>query len=170
MKIIAFAGSNSKKSINHQLVQFVASLQENIEVIKLSEFDVPMYSMDIEEVEGIPNGVKSLASKLEEADAYVISVSEHNGNVSAFFKNNIDWLSRNDRNFLENKKILLLSTSPGGGGAKSALKITEGTLPYFKGEVVQSVSLGSFYDNFIDGKLISEEMKNEIEAGLAKLG
>lgn len=169
MKIIAFAGSNSKKSINHQLVQYVASLQENIEVIKLNDFDIPMYSMDTEEEDGIPDDVKSLDVKLAEADAFIISVSEHNGNVSAFFKNNIDWLSRNNRNFLANKKILLLSTSPGGGGGKSALQIAEKTLPYFKGEVVQAISLPNFYNNLIEANLKNEEVKNEILAGLKKL-
>ncbi len=116
MKIIAFAGSNSQHSINHQLVSFASSLMENSETIRLNDYTLPMYSIDVEQNEGIPNEVKRLAKDLAIADAYIISVSEHNGNVSAFFKNCLDWLSRHDRDFLKGKKIILLSTSPGGKG------------------------------------------------------
>lgn len=169
MKIIAFAGSNSSKSINHQFVEFVAGIEDSIEVIKLTNFDVTMYSADIEEQSGIPNGIKSLALKLAEADAYVISVAEHNGNVTAFFKSYMDWLSRHNRKFLENKKILLISTSTGAGGAKSALAITAKMLPFFKGEVVQTISLPTFKDNFTDGILINGETLKEVKTGLKKL-
>ena len=77
MKVLAFAGSNSSKSINHQLVTYVASLLNNSEVIKLTNYNFPMYSMDIEENKGIPEGVKNLDLKLATSDKLIISVAEH---------------------------------------------------------------------------------------------
>ena len=169
MKIIALAGSNSSKSINHQLVTYAASLVENSEVIRLTDYEMPIYNMDIEEDAGIPDGVKMLDEKLEEASHFIISVSEHNGNISAFFKNILDWLSRNNRKFLEGKKIVLLSTSPGKGGAASALQVAQKTMPYFGGEVVGTLSVGSFYENIKDGKLVNEEIKDSLKDVLSKI-
>lgn len=169
MKTITFSGSNSSKSINQQLVTYAASLVENSEVINLTSYNIPMYSIDIEEKTGIPNEVKLLSEKLATADNFIISVSEHNGNISAFFKNILDWLSRNNRNFLENKNTIILSTSPGKGGGKSALEITKKTLPYFKATIIATLSIGSFYDNFKDGKLIGKELDKDLKNIISKL-
>ncbi|MEE9439867.1 MAG: NAD(P)H-dependent oxidoreductase [Saprospiraceae bacterium] len=160
MKTIAFAGSNSKYSINHQLVTYVASLVKNTEVIKLTDYKIPMYGIDLEEANGIPEAVKSLDNKLGEADQFIISVAEHNGNMTAFLKSNLDWLSRNNRDFLKDKKIVLISTSPGGRGGASALEATQKILPYFGGKIVSTLSIGRFNDVFSDGELTDIEQKN----------
>ncbi|MCB0464554.1 MAG: NAD(P)H-dependent oxidoreductase, partial [Aequorivita sp.] len=114
-KILCFAGSNSSKSINHTLASFVATqiVGQTVEVIKLSDYVLPMFSEDIEREKGYSVDLKMLYNKIKEADALIISVNEHNRTVSAYFKNTIDWLSRLDRKFLEEKKILLMSTSNG---------------------------------------------------------
>ena len=166
--IIAFAGSNSSASINHQLLAYakkqIDNGETNVNLIRLTDFDIPMFSIDIEQNDGIPGGVKQLDAKIQSAGAVIISVAEHNGNISAFFKNIIDWLSRHNRHFLDGKKILLLSTSPGKGGATSALEITNKTLPYFKGEVMGKISIGSFYDVLKEGKIADEKIKKDLES------
>jgi chromate reductase, NAD(P)H dehydrogenase (quinone) len=50
MKIIAFAGSNSKHSINKKLAAYAAGLFTNAEVdlLDLNDFQMPLYSMDLE--------------------------------------------------------------------------------------------------------------------------
>lgn len=148
-KILAFAGSNSPTSINHQLIVNITKRLDGypIEVLKLRELDLPLYSI-ISEKQGIPDDVKFLFEKIIEHEALIISVNEYNANVSGFFKNVIDWLSRVDRKFLEGKKILLTSTSPGKRGAASALEYVKNQFPRFGGEVVQSFSLPQFYENF----------------------
>ena len=162
MKTIGFAGSNNSASINHQLVSYAVKSVENSEVIKLTDYSVPMYSQDLEKAEGIPQSIKNLDAKLSEADKLVISVSEHNGNISAFFKNILDWLSRYNRDFLNNKQVVILSASPGGGGAGIASTITEKTLPYFGAEVVSKLSVKGFYDIFKDGEIIDQELNNQL--------
>ena len=162
MKTIGFAGSNSSISINHQLVSYALKLVENSEIIKLTDYSVPIYSQDLEKSEGIPQSIKYLDAKLSEANKLVISVCEHNGNISAFFKNILEWLSRNNRDFLKNKQVVILSASPGGGGAQTALAITERTLPYFGAEVVSKVSVKGFNDIFKDGKLVDQELNNQL--------
>ncbi len=163
MKIIAFAGSNSSKSINHQLINYVASFVDKVDIIRLTDYQIPMYNIDVEEKDGIPAGVKALGEKLATADYLFISVAEHNGNITAFFKNILDWLSRNERTFLANKKVVLLGTSPGKGGAATAIQIAAKTLPYFGADVIKMISLASFYDKLVDGKFESLAFKEEIE-------
>ncbi|AFL81991.1 putative flavoprotein [Aequorivita sublithincola DSM 14238] len=160
-KILCFASSNSSKSINHQLVSFAASqiAGHNVEIIKLTDYDLPMFGEDIEREKGHPVDLKMLYNKIKEADALVISVNEHNGMVSAYFKNTIDWLSRNDRNFLEGKKILLMSTSNGRRGAASSLEYTKNVLPRFGANIIESFSFLSFSENFsAETKSISNEV------------
>ncbi|WP_106791222.1 NADPH-dependent FMN reductase [Aquimarina sp. Aq78] len=159
-KIIAFAGSNSSTSINHKLVEFVVSeiKGHDIRIINLVNYAMPMYSEDEEKNNGFPGMVMGLKQEISEADALIISVNEHNGSWGAFFKNVIDWLSRLDRNFLEGKKILLMSTSPGKRGGLSSLEFAKNVFPRFGAEIVESFSFPSFYDNFsIESNTVTDE-------------
>jgi len=149
-KILAFAGSNSTTSINHQLVTFSASQinAHQIKVIKLTDFDLPMFSEDLEKEKGFPSNLELLNKEIEAVDGLIISVNEYNSGVSGFFKNTTDWLSRLNRHFLKDKKVLLLATSPGGRGASSALEFTTNTFPRFGADITDSFSFPSFYENF----------------------
>ena len=173
MKILAFAGSNSRNSINHALVTHVAELGKDmgidIEVIRLTDFDTPMYGIDLQNEHGFPEPTLKLAQKIDEADKLIISLAEHNGSPTAFFKNQIDWLSRHNVNFLEGKQVLLLSTAPGPVGGANALAITKTMLPFFSGEVVGEYSLGRYDDRFVDGKPTDDTVDAELKAKLQAL-
>ena len=164
MKIVAFAGSNSSKSINHKFIEYIASQLSNhdVEVIRLTDFNIPMYGIDIENT-GFPNGAIELHTKIREADGVVISVAEHNGNVTAFFKSILDWISRYDREFLKDKKWLLFSTAPGKRGGASSLAIAKKTLDYFKGELVGTYSLSNFKSVMVDNQIIDEDIKTAVD-------
>lgn len=148
--ILTLSGSNSSTSINTEFLRYIKGHISTIETkeLDLLTLNIPMYSIDIENARGIPVDIQIIKNKISEATGLIISVNEHNGSVSAFFKNILDWLSRADRNFLENTKILLLSTSPGARGASSALEYVKNTLPRFGGTITESFSFPSFYDNF----------------------
>ncbi|MFO7702929.1 NADPH-dependent FMN reductase [Psychroflexus maritimus] len=165
MNIIAFSGSNSSSSINQKLVTFIASrLSAEVEVFQLTEYNLPMYSEDFEKDNGIPIEAYQLKNKIDQAKALIVSVNEHNSMVSAFFKNQMDWLSRIDAQFLAEKKVLLTSTSPGQRGAKSALNFVKDH--YFKrfgAAVIEAFSFPSFTTNF-------DEQKQEITDEILALG
>ncbi|WP_300434680.1 NADPH-dependent FMN reductase [Christiangramia sp.] len=165
MKVLAFAGSNSSASINQQLLDHVVERIQNHEIkeIKLTEYPLPIYSQDIEKNEGFPINATIIKNVIAESDALIIAVNEHNGGPSAFFKNLIDWLSRLNKTFLEGKKILLISTSPGKRGAKSSLEYTKNIFGRFGGDVIESFSLPSFKDNFQDRKVTNEVLHMGIE-------
>jgi NAD(P)H-dependent FMN reductase len=172
-KIIAFAGSNSSTSINHQLLKGVVKHLGQVEynLIKLVDFPLPMYGEDIEREQGYPGSLAKLLEQIKSADGLIISVNEHNGVVSAYFKNVLDWLSRIEYKFLDGKKVLLLSTSNGKRGARSALEYTISVLPRFNGEVVDSIPVAS-YSEVYDAQTLSfkdKEVAHRVQAGLDKL-
>ncbi|MFT5707446.1 MAG: chromate reductase, partial [Oceanospirillaceae bacterium] len=56
MKLLAFAASNSTKSINKQLATFTTTLIEHtqVELLDLNDYEMPIYSEDREQASGIP--------------------------------------------------------------------------------------------------------------------
>ena len=148
--ILATAGSNSSTSINFQLVKYTASLVESREValLELAKTAFPMYGEDLEKASGIPGEITLLKTRIQNASGLILSVNEHNGNPSAFFKNILDWLSRDERRFFADRPILLMSTSGGKRGAASSRGIVEQMVPRFGGRLVATFSLPGYYDNF----------------------
>ena len=159
MKILAFSGSNSSKSINQQLVNIAVGFIENheVEVISLRSYEAPMYGIDLEENKGFPEVMQQLQAKMNEADAFLISSPEHNGAVPAVFKNTIDWLSRMNKKVFQDKPVVFLTTSPGGRGGKSAMDYLLTTMPRLGANIIGAYSLASFYDKVKDGKIVNKE-------------
>lgn len=173
MKILAIGASNSKNSINKQLATYAASLVENaeVEVLDINDYEMPIYSTDREIELGQPQPAKDFFSKITEADALVISFAEHNGTYSAAYKNLFDWTSRIDQKVYQDKKMVILASSPGPGGATNVLNTAVTSAPFFAGDVVGSLSVPSFFDNFDQEKqvLTNEALASEVKSMINKL-
>ena len=174
MKILAFAASNSKKSINQQLVKYTASLcsDDEVSIIDINDYEMPIFSEDREQALGSsPEQAQRFYKKISDADALIISFAEHNGSYTAAYKNLFDWTSRIDAKVFQNKAMLLLSTSPGPGGAGSVLAAAKASAPYFAGDVKASLSIPSFYDNFDTDKqqLNNAELGQQLNEAVAAL-
>jgi len=150
MKVLAFAASSSRKSINKHLVTYAAGLLGNAqtEVLDLNDYELPLFSEDKEAELGQPPLAEAFLSKIGSADAVIISFAEHNGSYTAAYKNLFDWASRIDAKVFQNKPMVLLATSPGPGGAASVLAAATKSAPFFNGDVKASLSIPSFYENF----------------------
>jgi chromate reductase len=164
-KIIAFAGSSSKTSINKQLATYAANQFENasVEVLDLNDYEMPIYSVDKEKENGIHKLATDFYAKIGSADLLVISFAEHNGNFSAAFKNVLDWTSRINAKTFQEKEMLLLATSPGARGGSSVLDIATKRFSFQGGIVKGSFSLPSFNDNFDTEKgITNEDLKKQL--------
>lgn len=176
-KIIAFAGSNSSTSINHKLVSYIVNSIENHEInlIKLVDYPLPIFSEDLEKEKGYPEQLSRLLDEIKAHDGVIISVNEHNGGPSAFFKNVMDWLSRIEYKFLEGKKVLLLSASNGKRGGLSSLQYTQGVLPRYNAEIISSMPFPSFSSNFssetntVTNNELSAQLQTQVESFLDAL-
>lgn len=172
MKIIAFGASTSSTSINKTLATYAANLVEGaeIKVLNIADYNVPIFSEDVEKEIGQAEGAKAFLDDLAEADAFVISFAEHNGYFPAAYKNLFDWATRIERSVFGDKPAVYLATSPGPGGAQSALGAAVGSASYFGGNVLASASVPSFYDNFdfetnsISNPEIAEQLKVAVTA------
>ncbi|WP_028021986.1 NADPH-dependent FMN reductase [Enterovibrio calviensis] len=166
MKVLAFAASSSKKSINKQLVTHAVSLIDGAdsEVLDINDYELPLFSTDREEELGHPEKAQEFFNKIGECDALVISFAEHNGSYAAAYKNLFDWASRINQKVFQGKKMVLLATSPGPGGAKNVLASASASCPHFNGDLKASLSIPSFFDNF-DGEagvLTNEALSAEL--------
>ena len=168
-KIIAFAGSNSKNSINKKLATFVANEVKGAEaeVLDLNDFELPLYGIDYEIKHGIPDNAKQFLDKIKNSDGIVLSLAEHNGAYATVFKNIFDWMSRIDGKLWSNKPMLLMATSPGGRGGSTVLEIAKGRFSYMGGNIIADFSLPSFNDNFSDGKIINNELNNKLQEAIS---
>jgi len=132
---------------------------------------MPIYRMDREEADGIPQPAHDFLARVRAADAVIISFAKHNGNYTAAFKNLFDWCSRIGRDVWQGKPMVLLATSPGGRGGKGVLQIAADAAPRFGGEVVGTLSVPSFGENFDTGagNIDNAELDAELRALVARL-
>ena len=125
VRILAFAGSTRRDSLNRKLVQVAADAVKDVggevTLINLADFDLPIFDQDYEAEHGKPEGAIRLKQLFLEHNGLLISSPEYNSSISAVLKNAIDWVSRKDEGepmkaaFL-GKVAGLLAASPGGLG------------------------------------------------------
>lgn len=170
-KVLAFSGSSSSTSINQQLIHAVANLKTDlqIDVIDLRDFPDPMYDMDIELENGIPENMVKLRTLMKEYDGFIVSSPEHNGSMPAFLKSNLDWLSRQEGKMFQDKPVVFLATSEGARGGASVLKHLLEIMPYRGAKIVGGHGVGEFSKKVIEGSLIDGEDKSKIEELLADM-
>lgn len=156
MHLLAFAASNSRHSINKQLVTYAANVLQNqaaddtltIDLLDLQAYEVPIYSIDREQAAGIPALAQQLYAKIGTADALLIAFAEHNGLYTAAFKNLYDWMSRIDIQIYQQKPTVMLATSPGPGGGKRVLRIAQDSAAHFGADLRATLAIPSFLEHF----------------------
>lgn len=139
-KVLMIATSNSSISINKQVCDQISG----VDVLSLREFDVPMYSYDYEQKFGIPQSISRLSHELANYPKIIFAVPEYNGNLSGFFKNILDWLTRIDLKFLQNKQVGIITVTPGGRGGANVRKILSESLPFFGAQLAFSHGISKF--------------------------
>lgn len=173
MKIVAFAASNSRQSINQQLAASAARLVPGaeVDVLDLNEFEMPIFSEDRERDSGQPAAAHDFIARIAAADALVISYAEHNGSFSVAYKNIVDWASRVTRKVFQGKPTLMLSTSPGPGGASSVLALAQQSAPFMGAELIRALAVPSFQEHFdaAEGVLREGDVASRIRAAVRDL-
>lgn len=170
-KIVAFGASNSKSSINQQLANFAAHQIENarVQLLDLNDFEMPIYSIDLEREDGIPAEALQFKAHLRESDGIIISFAEHNGAYTAAFKNIFDWISRIEKDVWANKPMLLMATSPGGRGGQTVLDIALNKFKFMNSNTLLGFSLPFFNNNFNKEQgILDPELENEFREQLER--
>ena len=171
MKILAFSTSGSSTSINKQLLMSVLDHfnSGDIELVDLNDYEMTIYNSDKEIKDGIPAQAFEFQQKIDESDLIIMAMAEHNGAYTVLFKNLFDWMTRiPNRQTFPNKKMFLLSTSPGPMGGKISLDIAAKRFPFHGAQVLATFSLPSFSKNFnaevgITDPILKQELEKIIE-------
>jgi len=126
IKILGIAGSLRENSYNKLLLKAASKLLPPFTELEIFEIDkIPLYNQDVEETV-FPEEVKEFKTKIEAADALLISTPEYNHSYPGVLKNAIDWASRPyGHNSFTEKPTAVISASPGlfgGIGAQDQLK------------------------------------------------
>jgi len=127
--ILAFAGSTRTGSYNQLLlnaaIKLIKASGHSVTEISLRDYDIPLYSGDLEASSGLPESVIKLKDLSKSHSGLLIASPEYNGFFPPLIKNLIDWLSRPAAGeaplaSLKGKVACLLSASPGTlGGVRS---------------------------------------------------
>lgn len=178
MKILAFAASNSRTSINRALVEFAASrLQDNvrpgaeIEFLDLNDHEMPIYSIDRERETGVPAEAQSFFDRIGAADAVLVSFAEHNGSVTAAWKNIFDWMSRIDMKLWQDKPVAMLAATPGPRAGAGVLGHQEMIAPFFGAALRGTLGIGKWAETWDaeNGSLVKADDVTALDGVLTSL-
>ena len=152
MKILAFAASNSRNSINRMLLDYaIARLRDflpeaEVETLDLNDYEMPIYSIDREHEDGIPTRAREFFDRIKASDAVLVSFAEHNGFTTAAWKNIFDWMSRIETKLWQGKPLLMLAASPGPRAGAGVLSSQEKLAPHFGADLRGSLGIGKWSD------------------------
>lgn len=130
VKILAFAGSSRKESLNKKLARAAAKGAEQagaeVQFIDLADYPLPIFCEDLEKEEGIPENAKKIREMMKESQGWILACPEYNGSITPLLKNVIDWASRPVPDeaplaCFSGKVIALYAASPGAFGGMRGL-------------------------------------------------
>ena len=126
-KILAFAGSTRKNSVNKRLAKVALLAAEkagaDTTFIDLHEHNMPLYCEDLHEANGIPENALAFKELMKSHNGFLIASPEYNGSLTGILKNTIDWATitheDEERMACFNGKIAgLMCAAPGVGGSR----------------------------------------------------
>ena len=130
-KILAFAGSARKDSLNKKLLKIAVEGAQaaggDVTLVDLADFELPLFSQDLENEMGMPDIAGKFKRLMIAHDGFLIASPEYNSAFSPLLKNTIDWASRSESDdepplmAYRGKTAAILATSPGGLGGMRGL-------------------------------------------------
>ena len=92
LKLIAIVGTNSNRSTNRQLLQYMSKHFADKAEIELVEIkDIPMFNKPADR--NVPELLSEIAEKIDAADGVLIGTPEYDHSIPAVLMNALAWLS-----------------------------------------------------------------------------
>lgn len=166
-KLIGLVGTNSEKSTNRQLLQFMQKhFSEEAEIELMEIKDLPLFNKPANYM--VSPQIQKMADKIEAADGVVVATPEYDHSPTAALNNALAWLSYKVYPFVD-KPVMIVGASFGTLGSSRAqlqlLQIFEApelkarTMP--SSEFLLGHSLQAFNE---EGNLIDKNKADELEA------
>ena len=167
LKLIAIVGTNSKRSTNRQLLQYMQKHFADKAEIELVEIkDIPVFNKPADKL--LPAEILEIAAKIEASDGVIIGTPEYDHSIPASLMSALAWLSYGIYPML-NKPVMITGASFGTlGSSRAQLQLRQILdAPELKASVMPgsefllSHSLQAFDK---DGNLIDLEIIQKLDA------
>ena len=166
LKLIAIVGTNSKRSTNRQLLQYMQKHFADKAEIELVEIkDLPVFNKPADKQ--IPAEAMEIVAKIEAADGVIIGTPEYDHSIPAVLMSALAWISYGVFPLL-NKPIMITGASYGTLGSSRAqlqlrqiLNAPEIKATVLPDEFLLSHSLQAFDKN---GDLVDLDVINKLDA------
>ena len=166
LKLIAIVGTNSKRSTNRQLLQYMQKhFAEKAEIELVEIKDIPVFNKPADKK--VPAEILEIAAKIEEADGVIIGTPEYDHSIPAVLMSALAWLSYGIYPLL-NKPIMITGASYGTLGSSRAqmqlrqiLNAPEIKASVLPDEFLLSHSLQAFNNN---GDLVDLDVIQKMDA------
>jgi NAD(P)H-dependent FMN reductase len=120
IRILGISGSLRAGSYNTALLRAAQAVaHDSIELEIETLHGIPLYDGDLEQREGLPEGVTALKEKIVACHGVLLATPEYNNGIPGVFKNAIDWLSRpaaDSARIFGGRPFAVIGASPGGFG------------------------------------------------------
>ncbi|RVT82323.1 NADPH-dependent oxidoreductase [Rhodobacteraceae bacterium CCMM004] len=127
--LLCVPGSLRAGAVNRKLLAEAARLYGGPS--QVADLRLPLYDGDLEDAEGIPEGVQTLAAQIAAAEAVAISTPEYNQALSGVLKNALDWVSRAPGAPWRGKPVAIMSAAAGrSGGARATYSLRLAMTPF----------------------------------------
>lgn len=166
MKLIGLVGTNSAKSTNRQLLQYMQKHFADKAEIELIEIeDIPVFNKPADKK--VPELVLEIADKIDAADGVIIGTPEYDHSIPAVLMNALAWLSYGIFPLL-NKPVMITGASFGTlGSSRAQLQLRQIlNAPEIKANVLPDEFLLSHSLQAFDkeGNLIDLDTCNKLDA------
>ena len=170
MKFIGLVGTNSSRSTNRDLLNFMKNFFASEAEIELVEITgLPLFNKP--EDHELPEAVRRIAEKIEAADGVIISTPEYDHAVPASLINALNWLSYGIFPFVD-KPVMITGASYGTLGSSRAQAHLRQILdsPELKARIMPSSEfmLGHSLQAFDDQGNLTDQQKATKLDGLFK--
>ncbi|HGD6596855.1 TPA: NADPH-dependent FMN reductase [Streptococcus agalactiae] len=118
MKLIGIVGTNSNKSTNRQLLQYMQQhFADKAEIELIEVKDLPLFNKPADK--NVPQVILDIAAKIEEADGVIIGTPEYDHSIPSSLMSVLAWLSYGIYPLL-NKPVMITGASYGTLGSSRA--------------------------------------------------
>jgi len=118
LKLIAIVGTNSKRSTNRQLLQYMQKHfadKADIELVEIK--DLPVFNKPANKQ--LPESVLEIVKKIDEADGVIIGTPEYDHTIPAPLASALEWIAYTSRALI-NKPTMIVGASLGLLGTSRA--------------------------------------------------
>ena len=96
-RLLLIGGSLRRDSLNTRLLQHLAQRLEPrcaVELLLPSDVMLPLFDQDLESDPAVMDCVATLHRHISDHDGFIVASPEYNGQITAYLKNLVDWVSR----------------------------------------------------------------------------